>query len=148
MKYFAKYLPAEGEIKEGDTIKDLVSGDIGIVKKWEKHINEQDDYKKVKLFLCTHDMEGVIGGDGTKVYLPHDPKHKNEEKPFRVLGEISKNALWVKENDEFSEEKVKHNHICHDSWGNTGYCFHCQRSKGCDSKDYNYLIKGPCGHFH
>lgn len=68
---------------------------------------------------------------------------------FKIIGEISPDALgYVKEGDEFDENDVHRNHICYDSPGNTGCCLHCSRSMGCDSQDYNYMIKGPCGHFH
>jgi hypothetical protein len=157
--YFAKYLPVEGEIKEGDLY--LADGNLvckaKIPKKYNNpHVPYFDSYKKVKLFLCSRDIQ--VGDKFFHNDFPnkefevesslHFTKLIKTSGSYKVIGEISPEATWVVEGDEFDEEHIKRNHICYDTWGNTGYCFHCQRSKGCDSEDYNYLIKGPCGHFH
>ena len=160
--YFAKYLPIEGEIKEGDVcyLDPIGFGkaimDYGELCFYSKHptsggslttpiSRNLNDKRPYKLFLCSRDVKPLdIMDENIKVHIYHD----NSEPPFKSLGEISTEATWVKEGDEFTEEEISRNRICHDSPGNTGCCFHCSRSKGCDSEDYNYLIKGPCGHFH
>jgi hypothetical protein len=92
-QYFAKYLPVEGEIKEGDIV-------IGM------------DGKKVKLFLCSRNIQvgdkvldirtntwkEVNNSCGVELY-----KQKPNDIQFKVIGEISPNAKWVKEGDEFEE---------------------------------------------
>jgi len=91
-KYFAKYLLYEGK------------GDINCKRQWYNNVQNtgwedisrsnmdaiiahglepQPQFRRLKLFLCSRD---------------------NPDKP---LGEISQNAVWVKENDEFSEKEVK-----------------------------------------
>lgn len=86
MKYFTKYLPVEGEIKDGDTY--LFDGKIqtckvSIIKELEEFYGRKiTEYQKVKLFLCSRDIE-------------------------TSLGEISPSAIWVKEGDEFEEEDIQ-----------------------------------------
>lgn len=58
-KYFTKYLPVEGEPKEGDIT--LLAGEIApynkIVPIGLKAANSQLKYQKVKLFLCSRDIQ-------------------------------------------------------------------------------------------
>lgn len=121
-KYFVKYLPVEGEIKEEDWCKDPKAGDIFQARKWEKHASE--NYQKVKLFLCSRDIQV-----GDEIYFPKlNEYHKflrtgnkqiycqtlngqhDEEFPiqdyFKVIGEISASADWVKEETEFEKEEL------------------------------------------
>lgn len=65
--------------------------------------------------------------------------------PSKIMGELSKNALWVKENDEFDEDEIMHyfkqNDYCtstidfYDKTGGFPY-------------DYTIRVKGMCGHYH
>jgi hypothetical protein len=163
-KYFAKYCSDEGEINEGDKVRH--NGQIVTILKKE---GEGDTYKtdgfpvygsnlqKVKLFLCSKDIEigdkcREFNNIDKEIIADWDEVTTSIEYPgfvyFKILGEISTEAKWVKEGDEFDEDEIAHHKICHDSPYNMGCCFHCSRSKGCDSTDYNYLIKGHCGHFH
>jgi hypothetical protein len=128
-KYFLKYIPVKGTIHEGDTIRDKVSGDIGTVKRWEKHINEQEDFEKVQLWLCSWDIQigdrmydssrnqyGKYNGqiELWHTYLVEGKTGKeaiqsiSTKDLFKVIGEISPAALeFVKEGDEFDDEQVR-----------------------------------------
>lgn len=185
MKYFAKCLPIEGEIKEGDHI--LINNIIGIVG---SAVEFFEGCKKVKLFLCSRDIQvgdeikamwyfndgslsyqwGIVTGDGADNELVPLPNYWNVKIPtktekrifkkgdlfgkstgemidvfmvkelpkeysFKVLGEISPEATWVKEGDEFEDfqlRKVFENNIFDKTVFDTGI----------------YKILGPCGHFH
>lgn len=102
MNYFVKFLPVEGEIKEGET-------GISVNNTTYTHYNHlgKDYGKPARLFLCSRDIQ-----IGEKCY--HE-KHialgptttKNEDNSsfvFKVIGEISKDALWMK---VFYEERKK-----------------------------------------
>ena len=148
MKYFTKYLPVEGEIKEGDRVihpdgevrkcieiikKDIKENDLIVMTENSGHY--RDKCKKVKLFLCSRDIKV---GDKVKVDvldngklndftfknididegLPvwefegvglfnYFPGYDEELPPFKVIGEISPDAIWVKEGDEFDEEEIE-----------------------------------------
>jgi hypothetical protein len=145
MKYFAKYLPVEGEIKEGDIALDpfnlpyhckahmnglaLYDKDEVCLYKLEEYT---DKFKKAKLFLCSRDIQV---GDEAKAYCPATGIHDfhvyaiDEEEGggsyiyrsvpseegagwaadscFKVIGEISPDAVWVKEGDEFAEDQLR-----------------------------------------
>lgn len=98
-EYFAKYLPVEGEIKEGDKFIHTELNEKGIYTAINIDANfidsvrgEGDEFsdpvvpirycKKVKLFLCSRDN------------------------PDEIIGEVSEDAKWVKEDMEFSQEDI------------------------------------------
>jgi hypothetical protein len=104
-KYFAKYLPVGSRINEkGDNVM------FKIDNRWTEPTDFDSflgpDIQEVAggvLFLCSKDItqedylkEGVV-------HLYFNPQSKDEEKPFKVIGEISPDATWVKEGDEFDE---------------------------------------------
>lgn len=109
MKFFAKYLPVEGEINIGDYVQ--YEGFTHYVSKavLESYPTEVE---KVKLFLCSRDIQV-----GDEIYtddpfwpqftkLQYEQENKDMDEPrttecFKVIGEISPNAIWVKEGDEF-----------------------------------------------
>lgn len=133
-KYFAKYLPVEGEIKEGD-------------KFWMKNVKRENSlFKRIK----PHPEYAVLEEDGEHltakkinselamtVYLKQCTKielflcskegflYDNEDK-YKVIGEISKEAIWVKEGDKFDKEEL--------AFHPKNYTFH-QEFK--DIKDFN-----------
>ena len=149
-QYFAKCLPVEGEIKEGDTYwnprrkiyQKAEKGDDFDTLNTEYKTQGQKAYQKVKLFLCSRDIQVGdriyserskqyyrVDGDEPDTYHTLNPtggwKCDMEEKgkeissvgrlftsvakaeSFKVIGEISPEAIWVKEGDEFNEEQVQ-----------------------------------------
>lgn len=127
--YFAKYLSVEGEIKEND----LLINPAGTYEYYRKSLDITGSIyngcKKVKLFLCSRDIQvgdmvQEIFYDGTlsKMYsfgklpnindlvilyngkLHHQTRIENI---IKVIGEISPEATWVKEGDEFTEDEIK-----------------------------------------
>lgn len=126
--YFAKYLPAKGEIKDGQ----LGISVNGALYTHHEHLGKEYG-KPVKLFLCSRDIqvgdrvinesirskfdeftvverpEGYnldfhigIYTDGT---LMKEPAYLGS--PFKIIGAISPDALgYVKEGDEFDEEEI------------------------------------------
>lgn len=128
--YFAKYLPVEGEIKEGDwyipkssklILQSLmtevsygvpIAGIIMNTTKQLSHTFHSEPLQKVKLFLCSRDIKvGDIVKDSlfnehlvTDNYMGN--KHQWEGNWFKVIGEVSPEAKWVKEGDEFGEDEL------------------------------------------
>jgi hypothetical protein len=134
MKYFAKYLPVEGEIKKGDYYRSHAIDAEGIYKAGEddKYGNgnklptqaSEGRYKtKVKLFLCSRDIIKVgdlyfnkdynyfktcfeIPNDavcGNIIYFDDTSLFDYVKDCIKVIGEISPEAVWIKEGDEFEE---------------------------------------------
>lgn len=120
--YFAKYLPVEGEIKEGDhylfeerTTKMVINilpdviqmyvgqfGELGAKEYIDRH------YRKVKLFLCSRDIEvGDILWSDTMGGGHYSSEFEPPKDAVKVIGEISPYAVWLKEGDEFEEDEVK-----------------------------------------
>lgn len=111
--YYCKYLPVEGEPKEGDIT--LLAGEVApynkIVPIGLKAANSQLKYQKVKLFLCSRDvkigdklypLEGAEDqNEGAEMTCLQDVAVFKRNKAFKVIGEISPDAKWVKEGDEF-----------------------------------------------
>ena len=117
-KYFTKYLPVEGEIKEGDRY--FRDGSLVIIaarKSDIEYCNNNPSIEKVKLFLCSRDIQ--VGDK----YLEHtqiNPDRYQEfvftlddkldgfepENSFKVIGEVSPEAIWVTEGMEFDEEEL------------------------------------------
>lgn len=122
--YFAKFIPVEEKINEGDII---------IYSKLLNHFPIKwlggdliGTEKKVKLFLCSRDIkEGnkvygtILNGDN--IYINSNaPGYNFKEdrhyisldeailmKAYNVVGEISPEAIWVKEGMQFDENEIK-----------------------------------------
>lgn len=118
-QYFAKYLPIEGEIEVGDYINILE----GRIHKLSQNEVPFPFSKKHKLFLCSRDIQ--VGDKNIQFIHSHGEIEVIEEvisqqqltfiknlstipgnKAFKVIGEISPDATWVKEGDEFDEKQV------------------------------------------
>ncbi len=151
--YFTRYLPFE---KNGD--ENCIWQWYNNVKNtgWENISHSDMDaiiahglqpapqFRKLKLFLCSTDVQ-----IGNELYYPNGmgpeimddtEKHKawiEQHGLFKIIGEISREATWVKEGDEFDKEELALNGI----WQN--WC-----SKTPLSGKNIVFIKGPCGHFH
>jgi hypothetical protein len=133
-KYFTKYLPVEGEIKKGVlTNKGTVLKSMFIPNKeilWitdtildGKCVDSEDDcfqphyLTPIKLFICSRDIQ--VGDkvqtknpdNGEEVYCIINTEEELEEwiedKAFKVIGEVSPEATWVKEGMEFEEDNVQ-----------------------------------------
>lgn len=151
--YFAKYLPVEEEIREGDLLL-TKKGDVYI--HYKKYITGlpypvmqivSPEDKKVKLFLCSRDitigdklypLEGAEDQkEGAEMTCAQDVVVFKRNRAFKVIGEISPEATWVKEGDEFEGEGIDFVPVVSDEdykVERTGRIF--------------YIVKGPCGHFH
>jgi hypothetical protein len=154
--YFAKYLPVEGEIKRGDKYLhpngnfQQLSDDVQLSLLPE--INEIG--KLVKLFLCSRDIQ--VGDKVFDTYSGLEVKVTEQNFPsnasdfwVRVIGEISPEAVWVKEGDEFNEEDVLR--VAHVKWGGwVGLGTEIQKTlelSPCYAE--GYVVKCPtCKKFH
>lgn len=118
-KLFAKYIPVPGEIKAGDMA-------LKPSFKWEGHfgqslveppyieeVDEDEDIstmKLVKLFLCSKDIHS---GDrfytkvGSEEETWVDTYREPTDEWFKVLGEVSPKAIWVKPDMEFEEDDIQ-----------------------------------------
>lgn len=125
--YFAKYLPVEGEMKEGGkyitncgNVYNADKESIEAHKELEKSQGKKvinDYFKPVKLFLCSRDIQvgDKVVQDKEKPFNPDslaviDKEHLEMHKMyghFKVIGEVSPDAIWVTENMEFGEESVR-----------------------------------------
>lgn len=173
MKYFTKYLPVEGEINEGDKFLDHTDNlikDAHIPEIYNNpHVPYFDGYKKVKLLLCSRDIQKTDkeiyvhkpdGSESTKVELIDIISDKENtsvmfkwsdqtpgtliQNTFKEIGEISPEATWVKEGDEFDEDEVFATLI--GTMNNEGKSVYLLKQ---EDIDFHYIqVKGPCGHFH
>lgn len=118
--FFSKYIPVEGEIKEGDSWMaangDVVEGNT--TGRMLYHANKSRQ-KKVKLFLCSmdirkgdkvwHTIDGVfydIIGIFEDISIVTIKGNKLIKECVKVIGEISPESYWVKEGDEFETKEV------------------------------------------
>lgn len=163
--YFAKYLPVGGKIEPGDwffadppLLEKVLYQNTSSITIPDTGIGGYT-LTRAGLFLCSR--SSIMPNNSYYSYkVPGFHKLDSDDltihsinmdgREVKVMGPISSKAKWIEERDEFDEEEVQRHHICYDtSEGCTdSYCFHCSRSNGCDSVDYDYQIKGPCGHFH
>jgi hypothetical protein len=162
MKYFAKYLPVEGEIKKEENCpycgEKCFEGEG--CDEWQA-----GGFNK-KLFLCSRDIQR-----NDTVYVTTKDYHNRapllvqehaietlkEKGAFQVIGEISPDATWVKEGDEFDEDEVQRQ-IYNDSGVDFPWENYDEDSGVWDENYWNseevseefkrVQIKGPCGHFH
>lgn len=189
-KYFLKYITVDEEILQDDHVlfNNMVCKVINLftercysddkrlfieIKLFDGKTVMLHDFKyliKVKLFLCTRDIK--VDDKVRYGYSPNSPEHICESLDgckangcWKVIGEISPDATWVKEGDEFYEDDVQawgvcaeENHHFHNhTWEKdieyiakhalnevTRCCFECD----CEIDNRYFKIKGPCGHFH
>jgi len=171
-KYFAKYLPVEGEIRKGLLVRNNLDGLIGeCMREPSKEEIRDKEYSLVKLFLCSRDIQvgdkcKFVSEDG-RVFnsLLEGEDNINFVDRFKVIGEISPNATWVKEGDEFDENQLQIKYhityrcLCKEKDGcEDESCQHYEGGvnkyvNGCYRQEllrtaYEIKVKGPCGHFH
>ncbi len=158
--YFCKYLPVEGEIKDGGKYwnrqwqkADDVVGDIHV------KVLQNGNFQPAKLFLCSRDIqvgdkvtvegfhsEAWFSIVATLSYITESNQVCLEEalkrSSYKVIGEISPEATWVKEGDEFEEKQLE-------IWANNGEYKLKSLSDYRDHKKIEITIKCPtCAHFH
>ena len=132
-KYFAKFLPVEGEIKERDWV---LNPEKPLQRAYFAYQDNPPGMKKAQFFLCSRDIQV-----GNNVYY-NDPYNQDTDMSgfytvdriddlaltidnvvtiqgdsystgalssnlIRVIAPISPQAVWVKEGDEFDEDEVK-----------------------------------------
>lgn len=170
MKYFTKFIPVEGEIKEGDIIRSETFGILKMIERIGSFFDcvrlesknarltaNPDKCKKVKLFLCSRDIEvgDKITLDGIEfaTYEGNDYDSSWEElviNGFKVIGEISSAALnYVNEGDidesllEFYGPDTDPEGWVKEHWGEI-----VVYGRASEPPRPFVKIKGPCGHFH
>lgn len=111
--YFSKWLPVEGEIKQGDwMIGGAEDESFGQVWQNDNHFISPED-KKVKLFLCTRDIKV---GDSTFSFESNgfgpigfhecaDIQSCEMHNCISVIGEIL--TPGIKEGQEFTEKEIQ-----------------------------------------
>lgn len=115
MKYFAKWLPIEGGIKEGNKGVLLLRNSIPTPHKLflcSRDIQAGDKVQfsicngaKWKELLCIEkDEDGVVLEDG-EYEIRTTPDRTNQ--CFKIIGQISTQATWIKEGDEFEFEDLQ-----------------------------------------
>jgi hypothetical protein len=161
-KYFAKYLPVEGEMKEGCIAKEKYSinpkivevvaiNEDGMIKcKGDNLWYVPEALQTVKLFLCSRDIQvgdKVRGLDGSEeiIMTEGDKQLLFDGNIFKVIGEISPDATWVKEGDEFDEDDWKLV-IPDPSWQFQTITLD---KKWVGKQSTSFIqVKGLCDHFH
>jgi hypothetical protein len=135
MKYFAKYLLVGGEIKSGDMVLkpafrwyamngDPIDEPPYLEIAGEDEVEDFPKFKLAKLFLCSRDIQVgdeirnpqlQLDAEWTVVPTTKDIKDLMEvclqealkHNCFKVIGEISPEATFVKEGEEFDEGDFK-----------------------------------------
>lgn len=130
MKYFTKYLPVPGEIKEGDVCfyppfgfgraimefnelcfyKKGSNGRGSLTSPISRNLNDKRPYKQ---FLCSRDIQvgdSVYGDDGfgNPFHVCQILSNCKELECIKVIGEVSPAAIWVKEGMEFEENDIQY----------------------------------------
>ena len=133
-KYFAKYMPVEAQGDLGckwqwdNNIQntgweDITPSDMDAII--AHGLKPSPEFRKVKLFLCSRDIKVgdkySVDGDVFLEAYKVDIKTfeiiqkgfqkgivSSSEVPFKVIGEISPEATFVKEGDEFDEDDIEH----------------------------------------
>lgn len=193
-QYFAKYLPVEGEIKQGNK---YFAYDGTLCERYASQTVDGD--RLAKLFLCNRDIQvgdkvrasmfidvgwGKLnpGDKGHDVHRMFDLQKeliiKSEQSDkygnpdwwvtengtiilksctYKFIGEISPEAVWVEEGDEFTEEEIylQPKERKDDWWRRTYIPYEHQDSIDRRWERYKaiaekvVLVKNPhCKHFH
>lgn len=141
MKYFTKYLPVERELKSqiwqwynnvNNTGWELIScSDMDAII--AHGLEPQPRFRRVKLFLCSRDIQ--VGDKVKSPVYEEDLVAKSHEllngayhNCFKVIGEISLDAVWVTEGMEFEEDDV-HKCFVPDAWPTGTVKIKCSQCK-------------------
>jgi hypothetical protein len=130
-KYFAKWIPIEGKVEEGDICKHSLTGFLGRLEYWNSekmgkrdegyYLVNKDDFQgvsksylqKVKLFICSRDISigdeiVYIGPDITLEALPEELRFKTGCKSTCTNPKTISREFWVKVIAEVSpKEDIK-----------------------------------------
>lgn len=155
-KYFAKYLPVEGEIGDGDPITYIGFDGISIrhnKRGREALVKNGIHLQKMKLFLCSRDTyygEPPIGN-----YIDSKIVGIGTVEATKIIGEISPEATWVKEGDEFDEDELDPYLYCLKHPDESFYFDEFNQTLewiklNPNPIKYKVVVKilGPCKHFH
>lgn len=176
--YFAKYLVANGHFQyAGANIRHKKTGQIGKIKKVGEGLDETQ-YEHVKLFLCSRDIQVgdkvymndsrfsepiivgsfLINGEHRVGWYPEGFQVNTERKLQgvkgfgnygKVIGEISPDATWAKEGDEFDEDKISiWEKIKPQEWKHKQIEQYKKLMGKVNPEHFMIRLKGPCGHFH
>jgi len=118
--YFAKYLPVEENLEKGNSyIRKSSPWNIYHNFKYSLQILDMQELQKVKLFLCSKDIKvgdrtnnGIIekieGNFSEEIWCIKDGigKYHIKESTFKIIGEVSPEAVWVKEEMKFNDEDI------------------------------------------
>lgn len=175
--FFAKYLPVEGnELNKGEYWlhpKGVVFPYSETYLKAFNALKTVGKAQKVKLFLCSRDIQvddeviNLFGHasfnlkgkyiadsdleDTCYIQTKNGGEQCVKSHWIKVIGEISPEATWVKDGDEFNEYQLWCKNI--PFWGNTyimiqPHAWNEPRPTEKGWSDEIIKIKGPCGHFH
>lgn len=154
--YFTKYLPEKGEIKEHSVVfkDDELATVVHIYPNGKTYELEfpygtasypSSRIKLAKLFLCSRDAEpgDTIYHDKyypypTGLHLLKDEKMKDSTESYKVVGEISKDAIWVKEGMEFDGTEIS---LLQNQYVPVGW-------HGDDNPEIVYIKCSQCNTFH
>ncbi len=109
--YVVKLLPVEGEIKEGDTWLCHRNGLTGVASKKIVWFINNEHHSKAKLFLFlrnTNDLKVDVDQQQWQE-MSRDEKddYLIKTNQYKLIGEISSDAKWVKDGDELTYDEVK-----------------------------------------
>lgn len=156
--YFAKLIPVEKDSSSNIWQWNNYINNTG----WE-YISDSDmdaiiahglrpapEFRKVKLFLCSRDIqvgdEVRLGNMGNTHGIADEHNYLKNLGAFKVIGEISQEATWVKEGDEFDEEQIRWK-----TWNK--YDYSLIPLNKIEWEHWNpegaiFAVIGPCGRFH
>lgn len=138
MKYFTKYLKVEGKA----TVNGCNQCEIGeVIKIREDNYRYlgNNEFEKVKLFLCTRDIqvgdeivcdediskkavvESLTSSGLIRLRVNKEFYTEVQNSCFKVIGELSKDAIWITEGMEFEEEDI--NRQFYDDSGSSESCW-------------------------
>lgn len=163
-KYFTKWLPVEGVVVVNDKVFSRSNETVLPVALTEAmaELANKIGHKKARLFLCSRDIQV---GDEVRIigetWIGNYQRGMDSEYCYKVIGEISSQAIWVKEGDELTEDHIqilperdltdwlwKHpnNYIPHERMDSIQERYNIYAQSLRTPKIVKIL--GKCGHFH
>jgi hypothetical protein len=159
-KYFVKYLPITDKVLEK-------SNTLNIAFLCSKDIQVGDTVFLQNSYNYFATVIDKIGNSDRDIVLDEMPERRkngtlDSREMIKIVGELSKDASWIKEGDEFDDNEIEewYWHIEQnclaisvkfaEEISNKPPNFHKNTWENNKSvfKRKIYKIKGPCGHFH